>query len=366
MVHYVLDARTATPHFPGIGRYCRNLASALVPQLATDEYLTVLHAAAHPLNPPRSVQVETKSLDTSPFSIRQQWVVPRLLHQRKADLYHAAYYLMPYRPGICTVVTFYDLIPLQFPQFSTLRARLFFRLATCIAMQATDLGITISATVQQAYTASFKTAAGKLTAIPLAADPQFTPQTAHAIQMVREKYALPMGYLLYVGSNKPHKNLSTLVKAYASLREADVPLVIAGAWLPQHPEPRQLAGTLDLDNAIRWLGPVPGEDLPGLYAAAQLFVFPSLTEGFGLPVIEAMACGTPVACSRVPSLVEVAGDAVTYFDPMDVVALASTLNQLLHDEARREALRQQGLIRAAQFSWEQTAQATLSLYRRCL
>ena len=366
MPHYMLDARTATPHFPGIGRYCQNLARALVPHLAADESLTILHATKHPLAVPKREGVTTVPLNISPFSLCQQWTIPCYLRQSKVDLYHAAYYLMPYAPGTRTVVTFYDLIPLQFPHFSSLRARLFFRLATRLALKTADRGITISAAVQQDYVRFFKTASEKLIAIPLAADPQFTPQSAKASKKVRDKYALPARFLLYVGSNKPHKNLTTLVRAYASLRDTGVPLVVAGTWLPSYGEPRAVAGALHLDTSIRWLGPVPGEDLPKLYAAAQLFVFPSLAEGFGLPVIEAMPCGTPVACSRIPSLLEVAGEAAATFDPTDPASLADTLQLLLQDDARREILRQHGLTRAAQFSWNETAKASLTLYRECL
>jgi alpha-1,3-rhamnosyl/mannosyltransferase len=170
---------------------------------------------------------------------------------------------------------------------------------------------------------------------------------------------------LYLGSNKPHKNLVRLIEAWAAIQaEArDVTLVIAGAWLPQHPEPRQHAKALGINDRVCWLGPLPGTDLPALYTAAEAFIFPSLYEGFGLPVIEALACGTPVACANTSSLPEVAGNAALLFDPTQVDAIVDALQRLLGDANLRADLRHQGLTQAAKFSWSRTAQETLALYR---
>jgi len=170
--------------------------------------------------------------------------------------------------------------------------------------------------------------------------------------------------VLYVGSNKPHKNLVRLVEAQAwvpsSLR---VPLVIAGHWDPSHPEAKQLAARLDLSD-VRWLGAIPGSDLAALYSAALLFVFPSEYEGFGLPVLEAMACGTPVICSRASSLPEVAADAALLFDPYDVSDIADALRQALEDEALRAQLAERGAQRVLQFSWSKVAAQTHAVYRQ--
>ncbi|HIQ02105.1 MAG TPA: glycosyltransferase family 1 protein, partial [Anaerolineales bacterium] len=129
-----------------------------------------------------------------------------------------------------------------------------------------------------------------------------------------------------------------------------------------HPESRERADSLDLGN-IRWLGPVPEADLPALYTGATTFVFPSLYEGFGLPVLEAMACGTPVACSNTSSLPEVVGDAALTFDPTDTAGIADAVARLLEDADLQADLRERGLRRAARFSWERTARATLTVYR---
>jgi glycosyltransferase involved in cell wall biosynthesis len=172
---------------------------------------------------------------------------------------------------------------------------------------------------------------------------------------------------LYLGINKPHKNLSRLLQAYRLLREemgVETPLlVIAGAWDERYPEVKQQAAATELADSVRFLGPVPEADLPSLYAAATLFVFPSLYEGFGLPVLEAMACGTAVACSRSSSLPEVGGRTAFYFDPRDVAEMAAVIARPLRDKRLRAEREQQGLDQAARFSWQRTADETLAIYR---
>ncbi len=185
--------------------------------------------------------------------------------------------------------------------------------------------------------------------------------------------------MLYLGSNKPHKNLVRLVEAWrianSKWQIADSRLVIAGAWDARYPEARERAEALvttDPASSFQlpvWLGPVPEADLPALYAAATAFVFPSLYEGFGLPVLEAMACGTPVICSNTSSLPEVAGAgqaAAWLVDPFDTAALADAIRRVLLDPDLRVGLREKGLARAREFTWTQTAAQTLAIYRRTL
>ncbi len=430
MPHYILDARVATPHFPGIGRYVTNLAAALIPLLSGDEWLTILYDPAFPPSLPgleqMAVPVTTPQLaktdaaaccgpgqapasrvfdhvqmipiSASPFSLQQQWELPRLLRHLAAsdygfpapDLYHSPYYLMPYRPGMTTALTVYDLIPLLFPEHSTLRARLLFRWATALALRAAQAVIAISEATRSDFLARFRLAPGRIVAIPLAADPIFRPQPATAIASVRERYRLPERYVLYLGSNKPHKNLVRLIEAWKTVTRTLAPttcqLVIAGAWDTRYPEAKARAEALGLGDQVRFLGPVAGADLPALYAGAAVFVFPSLYEGFGLPVLEAMACGTPVVCSDVASLREVTsppgtlgeertsppgtlsheerGRVAVLVDPLEVDALAEAICRVLNDVALAADLRERGLRQAARFSWEQTARQTLAVYRR--
>ncbi|MGC9350201.1 MAG: glycosyltransferase family 4 protein [Anaerolineae bacterium] len=366
MPHYVLDARTAAPHFPGIGRYVTNLARALVPLLAPDERLSVIFDPAHPLSLPDDLGAHVIPATASPFSLRQQLTIPRLLRALHADLYHSAYYLMPYRVPVPTLLTVYDLIPILFPRHSTLRARLLFRLTCAQALRAADRSVAISEATRQDFLRHFPIGPEDIVTIPLAADPVFRPQPAEATAALRRRYGLPDGFYLYLGSNKPHKNLPRLIDAYARAAERDAvpPLVVAGAWYPRYSEARERAETLGRQEAVMWLGSIPEADLPTLYAAATAFVFPSLYEGFGLPPLEAMACGTPVACSTTSSLPEVVGDAALLFDPTDVESIALALRRISHDGVLRADLSARGLEQAARFSWERTARETLALYRK--
>lgn len=381
MSQYILDARTAVPHFPGIGRYVSNLASALTPLLSPGESLTILDSPTAPalqdtsasspeLEPAAKRPGTTVTSPVSPFDIRQQWQIPFLLKRLRsggAAVYHSPYYLMPYRTALPTLLTFYDIIPLKFPNAVPARARLFFRLAANLALRAADHVVVISDAARSDLMNFFSVPASKTTVTPLAARARYSPQPSAEIARVRHHYRLPESFLLYLGINKPHKNLPALIDAYAQIASHHAPpLVVAGAWDTRYPQAKERAARLQLGDAVRFLGPVNERDLPALYSAATLFVFPSLYEGFGLPVLEAMACGTPVACSNTPGLAEVAGDAALLFDPLSVTEIRNAMTELIEDSRQRARRAEQGLARAALYSWQATAEATLRCYRQLL
>ncbi|RLC80643.1 MAG: glycosyltransferase family 1 protein [Chloroflexi bacterium] len=369
----ILDARTVTHHFPGIGRYVVNLAQAMKALLAEGERLILLRDSASPspwdLGALEGEKLRVIDVPIPPFSLRQQWVIPRLLHRFQASLYHSPYYLMPYRSGVPTVVTIYDFIPLLYPTYFSFLNRLIFRWATILALRVSAVAIVLSQATARDLRRFFAQYISRVEIIPAASDPRFRPQPAGEVERIRRKYAISEGYILYLGINKPHKNLTRLIEAWAQICKWRVAsgkwqLIIAGAWDPRYPEPKQRAEELGLGDSVRFLGPVPEDDLPALYAGATLFVFPSLYEGFGLPVLEAMACGTPVACSNASSLPEVVGDAALTFDPADSSAIARAITRVLADAELRQVLRERGLAQAAGFSWERTAAKTLEVYRR--
>jgi glycosyltransferase involved in cell wall biosynthesis len=201
-----------------------------------------------------------------------------------------------------------------------------------------------------------------------AAAPSFRPvRDAGELDRVRRRYGLADRFILYVGTIEPRKNLPALIDAVAARRQSgDLPhqLVCAGpyGWLSRDVEAR--IERLGMADAVRFTGYVPFVDLPALYTLAEMFVFPSLYEGFGLPVIEALACGTPVVTGHVPALEEVAGDAVERIEALEPDALGSTLVRLAGSPSRRAELTALGLERARLFSWERAARETLEIYRQ--
>jgi glycosyltransferase involved in cell wall biosynthesis len=365
----ILDARTATDHFPGIGRYVVNLASALK-RVAPELDLTLLRdpaAAAQRLALP---DLPTLDCAVSPFALSQQWRVRSMLRGSRAALYHNPYYLMPYRPGVPVVFTCHDLIPLIFPQYYRARQRLIYRFTHQLALNTAQLTIAVSHSTKNDLQRFFRVKPDRIVVVHEAVDAHFQPPSRAEIDRVKQHYTLPDRYMLYFGSNKPHKNLIRLVEAYAQSgidqRGSGIGLVIGGLWDQRYPEAKQAVEKLGLADRIRFIGPVADADLPALYGSAAVFVFPSQYEGFGLPVLEAMACGTPVVCSNRSSLPEVAGEAAVLCDPENPAALAQAIAHMIFDPVQLVERRARSLERAAQFSWEQTARLTLDVYRAAM
>lgn len=358
-MNIVFDARTITPHFPGIGRYVHNLARALPEFLNENEHMAILYDSSHI---PSWLHKEREKIASraSPFSLAQQWQIPSILRQVRADAYHSPYYLMPYYPGVPTILTVHDTTAIHYPQTVSRRARLFFRLTSSLALRTANTIIAISKTTQMDFVKAFNVPQQRIHIVYEAAEAHFRPQSTSEVTRVREKYSLPETFALYFGINKPHKNLPRLIQAWKGINPTGWSLVIAGAWDKRYPQAKEeAAGT----ESIFFLGPIPEEDLPSLYTAASLFIFPSIYEGFGLPVLEAMSCGTPVICANTSSLPEVGGNAVLYFDPLSVETIGNALQEAIANSNLRQELSTRGLEQATHFSWQRTAQETLKLYR---
>ncbi len=366
---FVLDARSATDHFPGIGRYVSNIAQVLVPLLADGEHLIIVHDAQRPSQwqlPHQSKKVTLLNTAVSPFSLNQQWRIPRLLQKYDITCYHSPYYIMPYCLNVPTVVTLYDLIPQKYPRYVSRKARLLANNLTKLAMRNAMHMIAISEATRQDFLTKYNLDPQSITAVPLAVDPHFSPQSDSILQQITTKYNLPTPYVLYLGINKPHKNLVRLIQAWQLVQEQLAPshnLVIAGAWDDRYPEAKQTVTENNLAASVHFAGPIADADLPALYSGADVFVFPSVYEGFGLPVLEAMACGTAVTCSHTSSLPEVGSDAVLYFDPTNTEEIAKQISKLLQQPAARIDYANKGLKQAKEFTWTETAAATLQIYR---
>lgn len=357
---FVLDVRTANAHYPGIGRYTFELARAL----ANITELTLLH---NPLQNASDMDVFTipakrVAVPHTPRSLEQQWVVRSRLERLNATLYHSPFYLMPYAPGVPTVVTAYDLIPLKVPDGFTPRQLWLYKTAHQLAFNAAEHIITLCQAARADFIAEFKLPAEIVSSVIAGLPVHIQPQPASAVQSFRVKYTLPEKYVLYVGSNKPHKNLPALIQAYGTLPANMPPLVIAGPEDARFPEMRRAAEALG--ERVRLLGRLPDSELPAAYSGAELYVQASQLEGFGFPVLEAMACGAPVACSDIAVLREMAQSAAAYFDPKQPASIARTLQETLESPSLLTALRERGQQRARYFTWERAAAQTLEIYKQ--
>ena len=382
----VIDARYVNDHFPGIGRYVYNLLLALGEMDQPHSVVVLFNPALTNTRYDMAALARFPALRLvatrlRPFSAGEQLTLPRMLRTMQADLYHAPYYIRPYAGLPCpSVTTLYDIIPRRFPEEVSPRARRLFDLLTRLAIRASRHLLAISASARDDLIAAYRIPASRITVTPLAADPRCRPQPPEQIATVRAKYQLPERYVLSLASNKPHKNLVSLIEAFWSATrdrgsatgsyipnpQSPIPnpqLVIAGHWDPRYPQARAAAERLGLGDAVRFLPGVPEVDLPALYSGAEIFAFPSRYEGFGLPPLEALACGAPVLCCDISSLPEVVGAAALRVAPTPD-ALAAGLARLLADHALRAELRAAGPRRAALFSWQSTAEATLAVYER--
>ncbi|MGE5140270.1 MAG: glycosyltransferase family 4 protein [Rudaea sp.] len=299
-MQYILDGRYIQDHFPGIGRYVYNLACAM-PRLAPSDRFRIL------VNPRlansrydlrtllQNPNVDLVEVGAGTASAQEQLLARARNVVSGAALWHSAYYIMPYFLPVPAVVTLEDLTPLVLPEeMPNPGKRLLYRMLNLLAARRASHIITISEAAARDLVRVLGVARNKLSVIPLAAGPQFRPAEPAAVSEVRERLGLPSRYALYVGSNKPHKNLPRLVQAWARV-DSSVLFVIAGHWDSRYPL-GAAAERLTTEGRLRLIPSIAAGDLPALMTGAAFFVFPSLHEGFGLPPLEAMACGTTVAC----------------------------------------------------------------------
>jgi alpha-1,3-rhamnosyl/mannosyltransferase len=369
-----LDCRYINKNFPGIGRYTYNLAAALArletavpfrlylicnPPDPTERYPLEGLAREYP------ARVEIIKCRARPISGREQWELPKIAMRYKFHLWHAPYYIYPYLVRLfCPVVlTSHDLIGKRLPQtLPSRKARAIYEITNRLAFFTAKHIIAVSLYSAQDIMALYRVKPGRVSTVLSGVEEKFG--IVANLPQVRQKLALPARYLLYVGINKPHKNLARLLEAFAQRNPPDsLMLLLAGREDPRYsPELRQKVAELKLESRVRFWGEVTEEDLVALYNCATLYVQPSLYEGFGLPLLEAQACGLPAIIAGNTSLPEVGGAHVPTFDPYNVGEIAQRLEEMLGNGAERERQRELGLVNAASLSWERVAQQTFELY----
>ena len=366
-----LDGYPLSEPLTGVGHYTLELARALARNFPEDEYELV---SPKPFNPAAIEGIDRESIPNlrltgaKSSSLRGHWWsvgLPMYARRARFDLFHGTNFEVPLWKRRHTVLTIHDLSTLLYPETHRASAVRRARLRLPIAARIADAIITPTEAVRQEVCARLKVKPGKVTAIHEAPRRMFCPMTEAEAAAIRKRLRVEDEFLLSVGTLEPRKNLLTTLRAFAEVLaqpSARPQLVIAGGegWLID--ETLSFINSTSLRERILLTGYLNDEDLRALYSSCRAFVYPSLYEGFGLPPLEAMACGSPVIASRIAALQETLGEAAILIEALDVQTLSRTIIEVLKDERRRATMGEAGIKHAAKFSWDEAAKLTHELY----
>ena len=364
-MHIGIDARLVYYTQGGIGQYILCLIEALAKIDKEDEF-TILKSRKDKTPLTSQANFRRRSLWTPSHHPLEQWTLPLELRMIGLDILHSPDFIPPFHRRYSSVITIHDLAFLLYPHLVTGESARYYGQVER-AVKNTDHIIVVSQSTKRDAIRLLGAPEDKIAVIYEAANPIFRPiEDPEKLNRIRAKYGLWRDFILFVSTIEPRKNLSNLLRAFhlfLSGYDYELKLVVVGrrGWLFE--EVFATLEELGLEEEAIFIGKASIEDLLLLYNAARALVYPSLYEGFGLPPLEAMACGTPVITSNVSSLPEVVGDAALMVDPQDISGLAKAIGQVLTDEALREDLMERGFQRAKMFSWEKAAKETLALYR---
>lgn len=366
-----IDARKWRDY--GIGTYVRNLVRHLAHLDRETTYFLLCDRADEAVLRDLAANFVPVVDDSSGYSFQEHVSIPRKLQARGVDLFHSPHYVLPLLCRRKSVVTIHDCIHLLFPEY--LPNRLAYRYAKFMmgsAVRRSAIVFTVSEASRRDILQFYPDAdPDRLLVVPNAIDETLLADPGEEeMERVRERYQIRGRIVLYAGNIKPHKNLDRLIAAFGLLKQKsgheDLKLLIIGDEIAKYPSLRRRVEAAGVRQDVRFFGFVPEQTLAALYRLASVFAFPSLYEGFGLPPLEAMACGTPVVTSNMSSIPEVVGDAAVLVDPYDVPAIADGLERVLADPALRAALVRRGYERAQHFSWERSVRAIHAGYLRVL
>lgn len=362
-----VDARLVYHQPAGISRYTGHLLQAMAELDTTDEFIVFQHRK-HKAPLIEAPNFRRATLYAPVHHRLEQYALALELYRYPLDLLHSTDFIPALHSPYKSVITVHDLAFLHYPHFLTTESAAYYGLIDKAVVRADHI-IVPSEHTRRDLIAQTGVPADKVSVIYEAAKPGFGPlPLAETRAAITAKYGIPAHFALFVGTIEPRKNLAGLLHAFQHLRQKyDMPafgLAVAGSqgWL--YEETLDLVKTLNLEQATFFLGRVPDDDLQQLYVAARCLVHPALYEGFGLPPLEAMACGTPTIVSNVSSLPEVVGDAGLLVDPRNPEEMAIAIHRLATDDALHAELSAKGLQRAQTFNWEKAARKTLDVYRR--
>ena len=355
-------------HDFGIGTYVRNLLRQLARIDHDTDYVLLCRRGDQPIARELGENFRTVTESAGQYSVTEQLSVPLHLGRASPQLFHTPHYVLPVLTPCRSIVTIHDCIHLIFPQYLPGRvAHAYSRAMFWTAVHRASRILTVSEASKNDILRFFGIPSDRVTVIHNAIDDRFyeEPPEEHVVQ-VRERYQLHDPFLMYAGNVKPHKNIERLIDAFVLLRQNgydDLKLLITGSEISRYATLRRAVHRHNLHRHVRFLGYQSEETLAALYRLADVFVFPSLYEGFGLPPLEAMASGTPVVASNVSSLPEVVGDAGLLVNPYDPQAIAEGISRVLSDETLRADLTARGLTRARAFSWADSVKQIRQIYQ---
>ena len=376
MQRIAIDYTPAIEQSGGIGRYVRDLTAALAGLDQANDYRLFVSGAAAGTLPPAAANIQWRPTAITPRWLARIWHRARLplpveLFTGKVDLFHATDFVLPYTlPSTRTLLTVHDLSFVRVPEAASPPLKAYLDAVVPRSVERADHVLADSAATKDDLMELYKTPADKITVLYSAVDQRFRRVSdSRKLESTRAKYGLAgLSYLLSVGTVQPRKNYSRVIKALAEARSSglDLHYAIAGGkgWLET--EMQQTIASTGMGDFVHLLGYVDDEDLPALYSGSRMLLMPSLYEGFGLPILEAMACGVPVITSNISSLPEVAGDAAILIDPADPAALRDAIIAVDTDSTLREQLVESGYRQAGKFSWQRSASQLLSVYRSLL
>jgi glycosyltransferase involved in cell wall biosynthesis len=361
-----LDARKL--HDGGIGSYIRGLLGCYAAMPGDDRFVAIVAPADHGRSHwPGSAVTETVAR-AGKYGLLEHLIVPAVARRAGVQLLHAPHYTLPAGWSGPAVVTIHDLIHLQFPGHYPPGAYAYARAVAGMAARRARFVLVDSMAVRDEVVERLHIPETKIRVVPLGVSGELKSPGLEIVSAWRKARGLPMNYVLYVGARKRHKNLELLIDAWGTIPEATrPPLVLSGApWRADEPLARR-ARERGVEHVMHFSGPLGGDsDLASLYAGAALYVQPSLAEGFGLPPVEAMACGAPVLASDVAALTEVLDGAARLLPPRDPATWAAAIVALLGDPAERGRLAAAGLAHAARFTWERCAELTRAAYAEAM
>lgn len=353
----------------GVGYYTSRLIGSLTEAQPDWEYMLYSNRPLNGLEAPLDRLPQVGSPFTPSRWLWMQTILPWTIRQSCPHICHFPNSLAPLWQPRPFVLTIHDASLYLYRGYHPWSRHLAIRMLLPLAAKRASAIVTVSEHARQDLIKIMGLPPEKLHVVHEAAPDYFRPETnREKLEIIRKKYKLPDRFLLYVGTIEPRKNLKRLLRALRRVHDSGdlIPLVMVGprGWMMNDFE--ALVKDLTLQNKVSYLGYVPTDDLPVLYSLATIFVFPSLYEGFGLPPLEAMACGTPVLSSNRSSMVEICGDAAMLIDPESENEIAEGIRFLLANETERLAFREQGIVRSRQFSWNIAAGQTIEVYKKVL